>query len=211
VAEDRGLVFVVDDDQSVRDALEGLLQSAGWRVETFATSDEFLARPPSEEATCLVLDIELPGTGGLELQDELARIGGDIPIVFITGHGDVSRSVRAMKAGAVEFLVKPFSDVALLDGIERAIERSKELLVRKAELALLNERYAKLSARERQVMQLVITGLMNKEIAHELGTREVTVKVQRGKVMRKMHAQSLPDLVRMAEKLGIPAGRGDER
>lgn len=211
MAEDRGLVFVVDDDQSVRDALVGLLESAGWRVETFATSDEFLARPRPEEAACLVLDIELPGTGGLELQEELGRIRGDIPIVFITGHGDVGRSVRAMKAGAVEFLVKPFSDVALLDGIERAIERSKELLSRKAELTVLNERYAKLSARERQVMQLVISGLMNKEIAHELGTREVTVKVQRGKVMRKMHAQSLPDLVRMAEKLGIPAGRGEER
>jgi FixJ family two-component response regulator len=211
VAEKRGLVFVVDDDQSVRDALEGLLQSAGWRVETFATSDEFLARPLAEEVACLVLDIELPGTGGLELQDELARMRGDLPIVFITGHGDVGRSVRAMKAGAVEFLVKPFSDVALLDGIERAIERSKELLSRKAELAVLNDHYATLSARERQVMQLVISGLMNKEIAHQLGTREVTVKVQRGKVMRKMHAQSLPDLVRMAEKLGIPTSRGDER
>jgi len=201
----------LDDDRSVRDALEGLLQSAGWRVETFATSDEFLARPLAEEAACLVLDIELPGTGGLELQDELARVRGDLPIVFITGHGDVGRSVRAMKAGAVEFLVKPFSDLALLDGIERAIERSKELLSRKAELAVLNEHYATLSARERQVMQLVISGLMNKEIAHQLGTREVTVKVQRGKVMRKMHAQSLPDLVRMAEKLGIPTSRGDER
>jgi FixJ family two-component response regulator len=208
VSQQPGLVFVVDDDPSVRVAVEGLLQAAGWRVETFATPDAFLARPRAEEAACLVLDIELPGTGGLELQEELARTHGDIPIVFITGHGDVDRSVRAMKAGAVEFLMKPFSDVALLDGIERAMARSKELRLRAAELALLNERYATLSARERQVMQLVISGLMNKEIAHELGTREVTVKVQRGKVMRKMRAQSLPDLVRMAEKLGIPASRG---
>jgi FixJ family two-component response regulator len=198
-----GLVFVLDDDESVTEAIAALLQTAEFRVETFSTSEAFLARPPAAEAACLVLDIELPGATGLELQQRFAESHSDVPIIFVTGHADVVRSVQAMKAGAVEFLTKPFPPEALLSGIERALARSQEIREQQADRKGLLERCAKLSPRERQVMQLVVAGLTNKEAAQKLGTRVITVKMQRGKMMRKMQARTLPDLVRMATKLGL--------
>jgi RNA polymerase sigma factor (sigma-70 family) len=198
-----GLVFVLDDDESVSEAIAALLQTAEFRVETFASAEAFLARPAAEEAACLVLDIELPGATGLELQQRFAQSHSDVPIVFVTGHADVMRSVQAMKAGAVEFLTKPFSPEALLSGVERALLRSQEIREQQADRKSLLEHYAKLSPRERQVMQLVVAGLTNKEVAQKLGTRVITVKMQRGKMMRKMQARTLPDLVRMATKLGL--------
>lgn len=196
-----GLVYVVDDNVSVREALWGLVRSAGYHVSTFESAQLFLASPENDEPSCLILDIELPGLSGLDLQDRIAAARGDLPIIFISGHADVPRSVRAMKGGAMEFLTKPFSDETILDAIERALTRSRAIRSECAELSVLRTRYLTLTGRERQVMDLVVAGRLNKQIAGELGTREVTIKVQRGKVMRKMAAESLPHLVRMADRL----------
>ena len=195
------IVFVVDDDISVRESLELLIQTEGWRPETFASAREFLARPRSPVPSCLVLDVSMPDLNGLELQQRLAPERGELPIIFITGHGDIPTSVRAMKAGAVEFLTKPFGDEALVNAIGQAIERSQAALDQEAEVRALRGRYASLSAREREVMALVVSGRLNKQVGGELGISEITVKAHRGRVMRKMKADSLADLVKMAARL----------
>ena len=203
------IVFVVDDHVSVRESLELLIRCAGWQPETFVSAQDFLSRPPDEIPSCLLPDIELPGLNGLELQERMAADRSEMPIIFITGHGDIPRTVRAMKAGAVEFLTKPFADDVLLQAIRRAINRSGEALVQAAELRRLRERYASLTRREREVMTWVVAGLLNKEVAAELGRSEITVKAHRGKVMQKMKAGSLADLVRMAARLSLtPAPKG---
>jgi FixJ family two-component response regulator len=196
------IVFVVDDDVSVRESLELLIGTTDWRPETFVSAQEFLARPRADVACCLVLDVTLPGLNGLELQQQLLD-RTHMPIIFITGHGDVPMSVRAMKAGAVEFLTKPLAHEVLLDAIRSAMERSRAALRLDAELQGLRGCYASLTQREREVMALVISGLMNKQVAGELGISEITVKAHRGQVTRKMKANSLADLVTMAARLGL--------
>ena len=200
--EPEAMVFVVDDDEYVRESLVSLLRSSGLGVSTFASAREFLESSRSNVPSCLVLDVKLPGLSGLELQKRLAEINVEIPIVFITGHGDIPMSVRAMKAGAVEFLTKPFRDQELLDAISQALERDRGAREQQAVVSDLLRRYETLTRREREVMHLVVSGLLNKQVAVRLRTSEITVKVHRGQVMQKMHAGSLADLVRMSEKLG---------
>jgi len=197
------VVFVVDDDPSLRHALTNLLRSVGLRVETFGSAREFLAGPRPDAPGCLVLDVRLPGLSGLDLQRELAAAQIDLPIIFITGYGDIPMTVQAMKAGAVEFLTKPFRDQDLLDAIQHALERDRVAWHRRAALAAVRQCYDRLTPREREVMRLVVAGLLNKQVAAELGTSEIMVKVHRGQVMRKMQAASVADLVRMAAHLRL--------
>jgi FixJ family two-component response regulator len=203
IPEATPLIFVVDDDVSVRESLELLMQSAGWRVETFASAEAFLDRPRVLAPSCLVLDVGLPHLNGLDLQTRLAD-RSDMPIIFITGCGDVPMTVRAMKAGAIEFLTKPFGDELLVGAIRSAIERSRVALAHQAALRVLRDRQGLLSRRERQVMALVVSGLLNKQVGGELGISEITVKAHRGQVMRKMKADSLADLVTIAARLSVP-------
>ena len=196
-------VFVVDDDISVRESLELLIRSEGWHPKLFASAREFLEQPTGIVPSCLVLDVSLPGLNGLELQERIASRQPHLPIIFITGHGDVPTSVRAMKAGAIEFLTKPFTDEALLSAIRQALERSRIALTAVAEVRAVEERYRSLTHREQQVMSLVVSGLLNKQVGGELGISEITVKAHRGRVMQKMKANSLPDLVKMSEKLRL--------
>lgn len=203
------VVFVVDDDVSVRESLELLIRSHGLEPEIFASAEEFLARPRACTPSCLILDVNLPDLDGLELQKRIAVDRMEMPIIFITGYGDVPMTVRAMKAGAVEFLTKPFGDDVLLSAIRNAIERSRAVLGLEEGMQTLRDRYASLTYRERQVIALVVTGMLNKQIGGEIGISEITVKAHRGQVMRKMKANSLPDLVRMAERLRLaPSPKG---
>ncbi len=201
------IVAVVDDDPSAREGLSSLLRSAGLRVETFASGQQFLSRGGADAPSCLVLDLQLPGLSGLELQKHMAEAGQEIPIVFLTGHGNIPASVQAMKAGAVEFLTKPVDDRELLQAIQEAVERDRRNREQHAEMRELRERYESLTPREQEVMQQVVSGLLNKQVASELNITEYTVKIHRAHVMRKMHANSLADLVRMAESLGISSRR----
>lgn len=196
-------VFIVDDDASICEALSSLVRSIGLSVETFSSAKDFLRRKRSEAPACLVLDVRLPGLSGMEVQRELAVADNQIPIIFITGHGDIPMSVRAMKAGAVEFLTKPLRDQDLLDAIQQAIERDAAALQQRSRTAELRARYETLTPREREVMRFVVQGLLNKQIADQLGTKEITVKIQRGQVMQKIQVKSVPDLVRVSGQLGL--------
>jgi FixJ family two-component response regulator len=204
------VVFVVDDDPSVRRAIKRLVESVGLRVELFGSAQEFLGSERPDSPNCLVLDIRLPGMSGLDFQRELADAGIHIPIIFITAHGDIPMTVRAMKAGAVEFLTKPFRDQDLLDAIQQGLERDRTRRAQQAEVAILRERFDSLTPGERKVLPLVVSGRPNKQIAAEIGTSEATVKVHRSQLMRKMAADSLPELVRMSEKIGIALVQSDQ-
>jgi FixJ family two-component response regulator len=201
------IVFVVDDDSSIREAIKSLVSLVGPRVETFGSAQEFLRNERPDLPGCVVLDVELPGLSGLDLQRELAAHGIKLPIIFITGYGDIPMSVRAMKAGATEFLTKPFRDQDLLDAIQQALERDRAARQHSKEIAKLRKRFDALTSREREVMSLVVAGLLNKQIGFELGISEITVKIHRGRVMNKMGAQSLAELVRMTERLEIPTAK----
>jgi FixJ family two-component response regulator len=207
VKDTDAIVFVVDDDSSIREAIESLVKLAGLRVETFGSAQEFLRSKRADLPGCVVLDVELPGLSGLDLQRELATHGIKLPIIFITGYGDIPMSVRAMKAGALEFLTKPFRDQDLLDAIEQALERDRAARRHAREIAELRERFDVLTSREREVMSLVVAGRLNKQIGFELKISEVTVKIHRGRVMNKMGAESLAELVRMTERLEIPTAK----
>jgi FixJ family two-component response regulator len=196
-------VFIVDDDRGMRQSIQDLVESVGLRAESFATGGEFLKRKPTSEPSCLVLDVRLPQMSGLDFQRQLADTGMQIPIIFITAHGDIPMSVRALKSGAVEFLTKPFRDQDLLDAIQEALQRDRATQEQQAEIQDLQERYGTLTAREQQVMALVVSGMLNKQIASEIGASEATVKVHRGNVMHKMKAGSVVDLLRMADKLKL--------
>ena len=201
------IVFVIDDDVSVRESLELLIRYEGWQAETFASATEFLSRPREFVPSCLILDLSLPGFSGLDLQQRIAGERTDMPIIFITGHGDIPSTVQAMKAGAVEFLTKPFADDALLSAVRQALDRSRIALDQDAELQKLRDCYESLSVRERQVMSLVVSGLLNKQVCSELGIKEITVKVHRGRVMEKMKADSFAELVEMAARLRVTRAR----